>query len=50
MRWAGRVALMGESNDAYWVFVEDLRKRDHVEDLGVDGRIFKKWDVEHGLD
>jgi hypothetical protein len=31
-------------------FVGDLRRRDHVEDLGVDGRIFKKWNVEHGLD
>jgi hypothetical protein len=23
----------------------DLRKRDGLEDLGVDGRIFKKWNV-----
>ena len=22
----------------------DLREGDHFEDLGVDGRIFKKWD------
>ena len=33
----------------------NLRKRDHLEDAGVDGRvivswIFRKWDVGHGLD
>ena len=32
-----------ESIGAYRVVVGDLRKRDHAEDLGVDGRIFKKW-------
>jgi hypothetical protein len=33
----------------------NLRKWDHLEDPGVDGRIilswiFRKWDVGHGLD
>jgi hypothetical protein len=33
----------------------DLMKRDHLENLGVDGRIilkviFMKWDQRHGLD
>jgi hypothetical protein len=41
---------MGESSGAYRFFVGGLRKRDHVEYLGVDGGIFKKWNVEHGLD
>jgi hypothetical protein len=32
-----------------------LRKRNHLEDPGVDGRIilrwiFRKWDVRHGLE
>jgi hypothetical protein len=33
----------------------NLRGRDHLEDPGIDGRIilrriFRKWDVGHGLD
>ena len=55
MRWAGHVALMGERRGVYRVLVgkpeENLRKRDHLGDPDVDGRIilrwiFRKWDVE----
>jgi hypothetical protein len=49
MRWAGHVARMGggEVHTGFWW--GDLREGDHLEDLGVDGRIilkwiFKKWD------
>jgi hypothetical protein len=49
MRWNGHVACMGER--CIWGFGEKtLRKRDYLEDPGVDGRImlrwvFRKWDV-----
>jgi hypothetical protein len=50
MRWAGHVARMGRA-EKYTGFLWGNRKeRDHLEDLGIDGRIklrwiFKKWDV-----
>ena len=28
---------------AYRILVEDLRERDHLEDLGIDGRTMLKW-------
>jgi hypothetical protein len=48
--WAGHVARMGESRSAYRVWWGILRKRNHLKDAGVDGRIilrwiFRKWDV-----
>jgi len=43
MRWVGHVARMGDRSDAYRVLVADLRDRDHLEDLGLDGRIILKW-------
>jgi hypothetical protein len=43
MRWVGHVAQMGDRSGAYRVLVGDLRDRDHLEDLGIDGRIISKW-------
>ena len=43
MRWAGHVALMGESRGAYRVLGENLREGNHLEDTGVHGRIILKW-------
>jgi hypothetical protein len=42
---------MGDRRGVYRMLEENLRERNHVEDLGVDGggsskRIFKKWDTE----
>ena len=48
MRWVGRVTLWGtgELHTGFWW--GDLRGGDHLEDLGIDGRIIlkriiKKW-------
>jgi hypothetical protein len=43
IRWAGHVARMGNTRCAYRVLAEGgLRKRGHLEDPGVDGRIIFK--------
>jgi hypothetical protein len=34
---------MGERKGAYKIWWRDLRKGDHLEDQGVDGRIILKW-------
>ena len=43
MRCVGHVARMGKRRDAYRVLVGRLKKEDHLEDPGVDGRIILKW-------
>ena len=45
----GYVAHMGDRGGADRLLVGHLRERNHLEDLGVDGKIiskfvFKKWD------
>jgi hypothetical protein len=51
MRWVGHVACMGSRRGTYTVWHRDLSERDHLEDLGIDGKItlkmiFKKRDGE----
>jgi hypothetical protein len=42
MRWVGHVARMGERRDVHIRFWwGNLRVRDHLEDVGVDGDITK---------
>jgi hypothetical protein len=42
MSWVEHVVRMGCGRGAYRVMVGDPRKRDHLEDLGVDRRIILK--------
>jgi hypothetical protein len=55
MRLAGHVACIRERRGIYiGVWWGNLRERDHLEDLGIDGRIILRWifrncNVGHGL-
>jgi hypothetical protein len=46
MRWEGHVARVGDNRGSYRVLVERPRERDHLENLGVHGRIILKMDVQ----
>jgi len=46
MGWARNVALIGERRVACRVLVGNLKKRDHLEDTGRDGRIILKMDIQ----
>jgi len=39
IRWTGHVSRMGDRRGACKIWWGDLRERNHLEDLGVDGRI-----------
>jgi hypothetical protein len=38
-RWAGHVVRMTETTNAYKFWSENMKGRDHLEELGVNGRI-----------
>jgi hypothetical protein len=42
MRWVGHVAYMGLMRTAYIIVLERLKRRYHLEDLGMDGRTILK--------
>jgi hypothetical protein len=37
--WAGYVAHAGNGRNAYKIWQENLKSRDHLEEIGLDGRI-----------
>ena len=50
MRWAGHVVRMRERSGVCSILVGNVGERNHLETLGVDGKIilkwiFRKWDV-----
>jgi hypothetical protein len=46
MRRVGHVECMRKVKNGYKISVENLKGRDHLEDLGVDGRIILDWILE----
>jgi hypothetical protein len=48
MRWARHVAGMGRKINICKILVEKLKESDHLEDLGVDGKIILEWILERG--
>jgi len=55
IRWAGHVDRMGRGEVYTGFWWGNFRKREHLQDPGVDGwtilrLIFRKWDVGYGMD
>jgi hypothetical protein len=48
-RCIGQVAHIGNSKAAHRIVVGNLRARDHLEDLGADGKIIQKWILRSGV-
>ena len=46
MRWAGHVARVRAKRAASGFWWKNPRRRSHLEDLGVDGRVIWKWMLE----
>jgi len=51
MRWAGHVARMWQGKGVCRVLVGKSEERNHLQDLGLDGRIilkciFRKWGMD----
>ena len=42
MRWGRHVACIGDRRGAYMIFMVNLKKREHLEDRGIDGKIIWK--------
>jgi hypothetical protein len=47
MRWAGHVQQMGEMRNTFCILVENMKGRDHSEDIDVDGRIILTWSLQN---
>jgi hypothetical protein len=49
MRWAGHVVRMGRGEAYTGFWWGNRRKRDHLEDPGVDERIILRWIFRSGM-
>jgi hypothetical protein len=50
MRWVGHVARIGDMRNTYKILVGNQKGRDHMEDLGVDGKIILERIGWEGVD
>jgi hypothetical protein len=46
IRWVGHVEHTVEIRTVYTVLLQNLKGRDHLEDLGVDGKTTLQWILE----
>jgi hypothetical protein len=43
IKWAGNIARVGDTRNAHKILVGKSEKRNHSEDLGIDGKIILEW-------
>jgi hypothetical protein len=48
MRWDGNVARMGAGEVCTGFWLGDMSERDHLEDLGVEGKVVLEWIISPG--
>jgi hypothetical protein len=46
MRWVGHVARMEEMRNSYNILIGKSERKNHLEDLGIDGGIILEWILE----
>jgi hypothetical protein len=49
VRWLVHIACIVETRNAYIIYLEILKVRDHLEDISIDGMINIKLDLEEWL-
>jgi hypothetical protein len=43
IREAVHVTCMGRMNDEYKIWSENMKEREHLQEVGLDGRIISEW-------
>jgi hypothetical protein len=46
LRWEGHVACIEDMRKAYKILLDNLKGRDHLEDIGMDAKMILEWIIK----